>query len=123
MSIVGGFMAVPLFLIMHLISGDSSLTSFMGIIDTARESNFDFYTEMFNNRWESILIVIALCILYTLKPITATNFVLSISNTLTYVAVEITAKIVFIFLTMIAVESKTDVSTMEATGLSLALLS
>lgn len=35
MTVVGGFLAVPLFLIMHLLSGDS-MTSFMGILESRK---------------------------------------------------------------------------------------
>lgn len=78
---------------------------------------------MFNSRWQTIIILIALSILYTLKPITTTNFVLSIQKPFTYVAVELAAKIFFIFSTMILIESNAYISAMEATGLSLSLLS
>eukprot|EP00347_Sterkiella_histriomuscorum_P009734 403340088 len=122
MSVIGGFMSVPLFLIMHLLSGATQMKSFMGMVESANNSSFNFYQDMFNGRWQSILIMIALCVLYTIKPLATTNFVLSINNTLTYVTVDIIAKILFIFLTMIAADNKAFVSSMEAIGLMLVLL-
>ncbi|CDW82444.1 UNKNOWN [Stylonychia lemnae] len=121
MTVVGGFLSVPLFIIMHLLSGGDPF-SFMLIRETDQDK-IDFYQYMFNNRWETIVILITISILYTLKPITTTNFVLSIQSPLTYVAVELAAKIFFIFTTMILVESNAYISAMEATGLSLSLLS
>jgi hypothetical protein len=51
MAIVGGLLAVPLFLIMNLLSGDEGLTSFMGILASRYDSSFDFYSSMFNQKW------------------------------------------------------------------------
>lgn len=127
MSVIGGFMAVPLFLIMHLLSGEDSMLSFMGIVQSVNNPSFNFYQDMFNGKWQLVLIMLTLCLLYTLKPITTTNFVLSMNSSgggvLTYVTVEIIAKIIFVFITMIAVYNKAYVSSMEAIGLILALLS
>lgn len=71
--------------------------------------------------------MITLCLCYTLKPLTTTNFILSLNTggngVLTYVTVEIIAKVLFVFITMIAITNKAFVSTMEAIGLMLALLS
>lgn len=126
MSIVGGVLALPLFMIIHLVTESSStnnLTSFMGSLDSKRVSNFDFYSEMFNSRWQNCVVVTFLMLLYTLKPVATTQAVLSMGSSTHYLAVEIISKVVFVFVTMIAVNNKAFVSSMEAIGLMLALLS
>lgn len=122
MSQIGGLLAVPMFLIMHLMSGDT-MTSFMGIVDTVREKEFNFYFDMFSSKWQNVVIMMILPILYTLKPITTTNFVLSCPSVITFVSMELFAKIFFIFITMIFIESNAMIAAMEALGLSFALLS
>ena len=51
MSIVGGMFALPLYVIINYVYGDS-LTSFMGIMNAARSSSsFNFYAVMFDTQW------------------------------------------------------------------------
>jgi hypothetical protein len=75
MSIIGGLLATPLYIILNFeASPDTNLKSFMGILELSSQS---FYQDMFSGSWKNIVIMLALSILYTLKPLTTTPFVLS----------------------------------------------
>lgn len=76
MSIAGGVLAVPIFLIMNMMTG-SSIQGFMDLPESFRVAQYDFYQQMFSSQSTNVFVVVLLMIMYTLKPIATTNFVLS----------------------------------------------
>jgi len=74
-SIIGGLLAMPLYIILNFVaSPDTNVKSFMGILELSPQT---FYQDMFSGSWQNIVIMFALSILYTLKPLTTTPFILS----------------------------------------------
>jgi hypothetical protein len=86
MSFVGGILSVPLYLIMNYltishneIDSKHPPVSFMGIIESSRYPHqFNFYSLMFAGRWENIAIILTVAVLYLLKPLFTTRFILSL---------------------------------------------
>ena len=72
-----------------------------------------------------MLIILLLALLYTIKPIATTNFILSAPSelNLTYLAIEVFSKTIFVFLTMIIIENRANVTSMEGMGLIFSLMS
>jgi hypothetical protein len=81
---------------------------------------------MFASRWENLLIMLAIAILYMLKPIATTRFILSLSpshGSLTYVVTEIFSKILFVFVSLVCIDKKFTVGKLQAFGIIIAMLS
>jgi hypothetical protein len=136
MSFVGGFMAVPLYLLMNFmsISQDTMLNSisrpplsFMGLVESTRyPSSFNFYASMFDSRWENILLMLTIALLYLLKPLTTTRFLLSLQpnvRSLTYYATELFSKALFVVISIVAIEKHTKVERLVAFGFVMAMMS
>lgn len=131
MSFIGGIIAVPLYLSMNFYSisqaeRESTVVplSFMGILEKVLyNNNFNFYHAMFNERWENVLIMLALAFLYVIKPFATTQFILSIPNSFAYHVSEILCKTFYVFVAVILIEKKTTISSIEGACLILSLIS
>lgn len=120
MSFIGGLLAVPLYLIMNFMSLSKETidtkhppVSFLGIIESIRYPlKYHFYEQMFGNRWENIALILAISVLYLLKPLFTTRFILSLSppyTSLSYIATEVFAKSFIVFIALICFEKETNI--------------
>jgi hypothetical protein len=132
MSFVGGILSVPLYLIMNFLTiSQSELdskhppVSFMGIIESIRYPHqFNFYSLMFGSRWENIAIMLVIAVLYLLKPLFTTRFILSLSphsSSLTYITTELFSKSFYVFISLTCIEKEYRVPKFLAFGLIIAL--
>ena len=121
-SITSGLIAMPFFVLMNFLSGDD-IKSFMGILQSRYDPTFSFYEDFFGSQWQPILIMVIVSILYTIKPITSTNFILSISSTDTYIITELLSKTIFVLATTIFIENKAKLGSIDAIAFSFSLLS
>lgn len=81
---------------------------------------------MFGSRWENIVIILVIAVLYLLKPLLTTRFILSLTppyNSLSYLSTEVFAKCFYVFLALICIEKETKVPKIQAFGLIIALMS
>jgi hypothetical protein len=99
MSVVGGLLPIPFYVIISFAMGDN-LDGFLGI----GNANINFIDTFFNGSYYNIVLVSIIGILYTIKPIATTSFVLSSPSILSYLTVEILSKLFFIFVTLIFID-------------------
>lgn len=87
--------------------------SFMGIIESNRYPHqFNFYSLMFGSRWENIAIMLTIAVLYLLKPLFTTRFILSLPphySSLTYITTELLSKCFYVFISLVCIEKETMV--------------
>lgn len=121
MSLISGLFPLPIYVILSFVLGDD-IHGFMDLGNLGT-NNFNIMTKFFNSNYTTIILLSILAILYTLKPIATTSFILSVPSALSYLAVDVLAKLFFVFATLIFVEEKATVSQFEALGLFLAILS
>ena len=106
MSLVNGALAVPSYLIIHKLSGADDILSFLGMMGTSGKS---YYESMFNSDYRNVLIIVTLMILFTLKQVATTAFVLSVKTTLGFFSVDLLAKLIVMCLSLILVEGRTHI--------------
>jgi hypothetical protein len=66
---------LPLYIIISYLSGETLTGGFFEIWN--KGDSYNFYEEMFASNWQNAIITATITFLYTVKPFSSTNFILS----------------------------------------------